>query len=97
MEEAYHQCGGGYSVQMCHSISTKEAHHQYSGECVEQCRVCMDLSQNEYRCVTCLVPWGCTVPTGNIISTVEGVQCGSVTSSVWMRVRNTRLTKLLRG
>ena len=31
MEEAYHQLGGRYSVQVCQTISMEVAHHQYSG------------------------------------------------------------------
>ena len=30
MKEAYHQYGGRYLVQMCHTIRM-EVHHQYSG------------------------------------------------------------------
>ena len=30
MEEAYHQLGGRYLVQMCHTISMEEVHDQYS-------------------------------------------------------------------
>ena len=31
MEEAHHQKGGRYLVQMCHTINMEKVHHQYSG------------------------------------------------------------------
>ena len=31
MEQAYHQQGRRYLVQMCHTISMEEVHYQYSG------------------------------------------------------------------
>ena len=31
MEEAYHQLGGRYLVQICHTIIMEEVHHQDSG------------------------------------------------------------------
>ena len=45
MEEAYHQQGGRYLVQMCHTISMEEVHHQYhsGGPCS------IDLSHHQYR------------------------------------------------
>ena len=39
----------------------------------------------------------CAVLIGHTISTVEDVENGSVTSSVWMKVYSTGLPKLLRG
>ena len=31
MEEPYHQHGGRYLAQICHTISVEEVHDQYSG------------------------------------------------------------------
>ena len=30
-KEAYHHCGGGYLVWMCHTINTEEAYYQCGG------------------------------------------------------------------
>ena len=42
--------GGGYSVQMCHTVSKEEAHHQYGGgkSSVWWRARSMDLSHHRY-------------------------------------------------
>ena len=92
MEGAYHQHGEGYSVWVCHTISTEEAHHQYGGRCaVRNCHIIStDVLHFQYG-------GGYVVRTCHIISMVESVQYGPVTSLVRRRVCSTGLTKTAQG
>ena len=48
-EEEYHQYSGEYPVEMCHTISTKEARAQYGEGCAVRWRTSSkDLSHHQY-------------------------------------------------